>query len=139
MSAKISLREITNQVNNPNPQQETKNASWNGVHIRFDDEGNREVVIKDVTEPIQNVPETKIEGEQVNSEEEVSEVCNEEEGEELENKDIWDYREPNKQKEWCGSHIFFEDSTEESLEEDKDVQEDDTDTALTEGISKLLQ
>jgi len=87
LQVKAPFADITNKVFNEQPIHRQTNVPWNGVHLRFDESGNREVVFKEET--MQN--EETFEDE----EEEIEDIYEEEQGENEENS-IWELREPQK-------------------------------------------
>ncbi len=101
-------------------KQETQPIKWNGTHIKFDDEGNAEVVMK-LEQPISpksNNNESEVNKENVQRDDE-------EDTEELEQtteKAMWEYREKEKVV-WSGKHTIFKED-EEDVEDVKQVRYD---------------
>jgi hypothetical protein len=52
------LRDITNRSDEPRVVSKKPASEWCGTHIRFDDEGNREVIVRDT--PQENIRDESV-------------------------------------------------------------------------------
>lgn len=94
------------------PKQETQPVKWNGTHIKFDDDGNTEVIMK-TEQPVQKE-------EEVATDSKTQDVEVEEEEQPESFTDEWEYREPEKVQ-WCGTHTIFKDDDNDAEEEKEEV------------------
>lgn len=153
MSSTVALREITNEISTKETQAPIAKKNWQGSHIKFDEEGNVEAVIKEA-EPILSVPELEKELNEVmqwtfetfdsyflqiderEDNESSDETEDEEETEEEEEVSLWDYRDAAKDKEWKGTHIVFVENDEK---EDEETTTDAPSTASSTEVATLEQ
>src|ERR1700722_2761069 len=112
------LREVTNEIQANKPIAQKKISSWSGVRTKFDDEGNRQVVLPEmakISEIAPSLTDPAIPEElQTFADVEGYEEGYEEEGrfpiEGNETNGIWENRDPSyKETKWCGTHILFSD------------------------------
>jgi len=117
------------------PKQETQPIKWNGTHIKFDDEGNTEVVMK-VEQPVSpksNNKEDEANKENIENEEEDSENIVESKANETV---MWEYREKQKVV-WSGTHVIFKEDEEDEEEKEPVLESDEDVSKLVADISTL--
>jgi hypothetical protein len=150
------LREITNEltsnstvISKKTQHYNTKAPEWKGTHIKFDDDGNSNVVIHDSTPTEDEVSNNELDDNSVTISD-FSEGYDEEEaiGDDIKDEDselndsYWNYRDPIQ---WSGRHIKFEIESDEETEEDNehddliadDYEEDEEDTGLESIMDQL--
>ena len=152
-TAAVPLRDISNQVESkPTQPAEKKPLKWNGTHLKFDEEGQAEAIIKEVLDEVpladDEIPNPD-EEEQLqlqSDQDENAEVPETEQARwEKDDEDVaedsnntWAYRDSNPLPKWEGTHIVFpesDDDTAEYVDQIEDAILEDINNALTVGAS----
>eukprot|EP01119_Soliformovum_irregulare_P006113 TRINITY_DN17887_c0_g1_i1.p1 TRINITY_DN17887_c0_g1~~TRINITY_DN17887_c0_g1_i1.p1 ORF type:complete len:155 (+),score=51.67 TRINITY_DN17887_c0_g1_i1:42-467(+) len=129
------LRDITNSH-----VDEIVASKWCGNHIKFDDNGNTEEVVKTVeaeVEDAEDLQEIKLSEDEAQTEEDEESVLNEDD--DKENSEMWALRSrPRKQPAWTGTHTKFvydgegEEYTQETVSQTQEIVMD-----LQDSLAKL--
>mmetsp|Transcript_5825 Transcript_5825/g.8154 ORF Transcript_5825/g.8154 Transcript_5825/m.8154 type:complete len:157 (-) Transcript_5825:92-562(-) len=146
-TAAVPLRDISNQVESKIQPAEKKPVKWNGTHLKFDEDGQAEAIIKEVLDEVpladDEIPNPEEEQLQLQSDQDESAEVPEtdqarwekddEEDEENAN-DAWAYRDSKPLPKWEGTHVVFpesDDDTAEYVDQVEDAILEDINTALS--------